>query len=823
MRPAHASPAPLRALACGAMRWAAALALGAALATPAGAAEYYVDAARPDDSGDGLSWATAKQTIQAAIDASADGDVLLVKYGDYSIGASLQLTSDRKITSDDGTHDSYETAVPDRSACTVLASGASRVLTVTGSAVTFSTFVRGLTITGGNATTESPGTRTGGGIYVGDGAEVWIEGCLITDNTAGGVTTAYGGGAAAVGAGTRMTLYGCRVSGNVAATAWYGYGGGVFAGDGAYGRVEATYVVGNTASTARVGYGGGIAFESGSGLILGSWITDNVGAGPAAGGGGRGGGVYVGPGDYDVLFNTIEYNHASEAPSQTGRGGGVYTAGTGDINVNDNLSISHNTASTAGPGYGGGVECGSSGTDIHRNPIAWNVASSSTHPNASDRIGQGGGMFMTTYSGNRMTENVLLGNTASLNGTGSGGGMYYATSQTLTNNVFAYNVGSQSADGSGGGVWLYNAGGGQLVNNVFYRNANKSGLAGAGNGSALYYSSGGSPAIANNIFMGHDIPNSDGVAVYCVPAKTLRNNAFHRSAGADYTANVTSLDEVLGDPRMLDPEGGDYALDYDSPCIEEGDPTYALPPSGGWVVDIGAFEYTGDRHQRAIPDTGLYLFGGRVRAKAHVTTLGTLSEIDMIVHRGETHALAPSTVERWYEIASLGDGMVFDLTLSYTDGEASGMDESSLAAWRLAGSGWEGPKPSSVASLAENWLTVAGQTQFSDWVMSDGFLPADVDDPRPRVTALAAIAPNPFGGSTRIAYRLAAPSRVRFEIYDLRGARVRTLLDADRPAGDHGLTWDGADDAGRRIASGVYFCRMEAGGYEAVRKVVRVR
>jgi len=50
---------------------------------------FYADASRPDDSGDGLSWATAKQTIQAAVDLAADGDTVLVTNGVYDIGVRL--------------------------------------------------------------------------------------------------------------------------------------------------------------------------------------------------------------------------------------------------------------------------------------------------------------------------------------------------------------------------------------------------------------------------------------------------------------------------------------------------------------------------------------------------------------------------------------------------------------------------------------------------------------------------------------------------------------------------------------------------------------
>ena len=61
------------------------------------AATYYVDNSRPDDSGAGTSWVTAKKTIQAAIDAASDGDVVLVKYNSadstiYSISASILIS-----------------------------------------------------------------------------------------------------------------------------------------------------------------------------------------------------------------------------------------------------------------------------------------------------------------------------------------------------------------------------------------------------------------------------------------------------------------------------------------------------------------------------------------------------------------------------------------------------------------------------------------------------------------------------------------------------------------------------------------------------------
>jgi len=86
---------------------------------------------------------------------------------------------------------------------------------------------------------------------------------------------------------------------------------------------------------------------------------------------------------------------------------------------------------------------------------------------------------------------------------------------------------------------------------------------------------------------------------------------------------------------------------------------------------------------------------------------------------------------------------------------------------------------------------------------------------------LHAASPNPFRGETAIRYELAARSRVTFHIYDVGGHRVRALeTGAERPPGTHGLIWDGRDDQGRALASGIYLGRLTAG--EEARDVVRL-
>ena len=83
--------------------------------------------------------------------------------------------------------------------------------------------------------------------------------------------------------------------------------------------------------------------------------------------------------------------------------------------------------------------------------------------------------------------------------------------------------------------------------------------------------------------------------------------------------------------------------------------------------------------------------------------------------------------------------------------------------------------------------------------------------------------PNPFRTSTRISYALPAASAARILVYDAAGRRVRALLDQRMPAGLHEVFWDGRDDAGRPVGSGVYFCRMEAGTFRQCRTMTILR
>ncbi len=786
------------------------------------AATYYVDASQPDDGGDGTTWETAKRTIAAGITVSAAGDTILVKYGNYLLsGSSLSLSSDRCMISDDGTHTSWDTAAPDSSQCIIDAGLTSRVLTISGEDVTNATEIRGFMITGGDATAESNAHR-GGGILIAGGADPIVENCWIKNNIASTTFPSFGGGVGVIDAGSAPTIRDSHVSWNTAQSGYsYGYGGGIFSGwNAGPTAVLNNTITNNTATTTWVGLGGGVHFWNGSGEIRSNTISYNSASGVDARGG-TGGGVYLLNVVVDVWENTITHNAAARGDKREGDGGGLFCGGSGAsvwIDVWNN-EISHNVGSAAGRGHGGGIYCLADGT-IHENVISDNTGSASNDADSYYRAGWGGGVFYgETHA--ILTGNTITSNTASLHGEGRGGGIWFMSGNTIERNLIYLNVASAAAVGYGGGALCSGGIWSVLGNNTFYRNANTTGVPG-GYGSGLYIEGGYIPTVVNNIFAAHDVTDSDSTAVYSDVPITISYNCFHENPGGDYNANVTSNNEVSADPRFTDPDNGDFTLLYDSPAIEAGDPDTEVPENGGWRVDIGALEYTGTRHLRAIPGPGEFLFGGQVKAKVNLVDAGTVSSIDMIVYPGETHPEMPSSVMRWHDISPTGDGATFDLTLSYREEELNGQHEGYLCLWRWTGSEWDGPKEASNFDVDENWVTVSGQTAFSEWVIKGDSLTSAAEEMPQGLDRfrLSANVPNPFGTTTTIHFAIPEARAVNLSIFDLEGRLVRAIAGEQLAAGIHSATWDGRDDLGRRVAPGVYFYRLDAGGFIETKRML---
>ena len=86
------------------------------------------------------------------------------------------------------------------------------------------------------------------------------------------------------------------------------------------------------------------------------------------------------------------------------------------------------------------------------------------------------------------------------------------------------------------------------------------------------------------------------------------------------------------------------------------------------------------------------------------------------------------------------------------------------------------------------------------------------DDLLPNTTELSNIYPNPFNPSTTIEYALDISSDVSLHIYDMQGRIVKTLVSNNLDAGTHSIVWNGLNDNGVQVSSGMYLVRMEANG-----------
>jgi hypothetical protein len=106
----------------------------------------------------------------------------------------------------------------------------------------------------------------------------------------------------------------------------------------------------------------------------------------------------------------------------------------------------------------------------------------------------------------------------------------------------------------------------------------------------------------------------------------------------------------------------------------------------------------------------------------------------------------------------------------------------------------------------------------------DGSIISVVGPVAPRISPeLYQNVPNPFNPITCIKFSIKQPSQVRLRVFDATGKPMRTLVDSWHEPGVYTEVWDGRNDAGKQLSSGIYFYRLEAGDFVAMRKLVLLR
>ncbi|MCZ6766132.1 MAG: T9SS type A sorting domain-containing protein, partial [bacterium] len=111
------------------------------------------------------------------------------------------------------------------------------------------------------------------------------------------------------------------------------------------------------------------------------------------------------------------------------------------------------------------------------------------------------------------------------------------------------------------------------------------------------------------------------------------------------------------------------------------------------------------------------------------------------------------------------------------------------------------------------------------WLQNDIPTPTAVPDRALRINDLAQNYPNPFNPTTAIRYSVAEPGQVTVVVFNVAGQRVRTLVDGFHAPQSQPFVvrWDGTNQSGDPVSSGVYYYRLSAPHYSATRKMVLIK
>jgi len=531
-------------------------------------------------------------TIQAAVDAAADGDTIKVAAGTYtdvqerpvpagypSPPASGTITQVVYISKSVTIRGGYTTTNgfadppnPEANPTTLDALGQGRVLVIAGE---ISPTIEGLRITGGDASGLGGSVRgwdAGGGVYVAS-ATAAIRNNLVFSNVA------MTGGGALFDDSPGTVLSNNVISGNSARS-----GGGLKFGNSPTATLIANTICGNMAHSAGAGMKNhaGVLFEySDNATLISNTISGNWAANDC-------GGVCFEISHNAVLSHNVIISN-TRGRGWDGRGVGVYLKDSENADLVGN-TISSNTAyAPDAPGtiWGGGLCIDHSTATLISNTVRANGAT------------RGGGLYVASNSIVTLTSNTIAGNVVyDACGTwcespkGTGGGLHLSDSTaTLANNVIADN----RVEVAGGGLYVERSAI-RLLHSTIARN-------GGGDGSGVYITGtsdlSSSVVMTNTILVSHTV----GITVAAGNTATLTatlwgtgtwvNQADWGGEGAIFTGTIN----LWGDPDFVDPDMGDYHIGPDSAARDAGVAAGVTsdmdgdPRPIGTRYDIGADEF----------------------------------------------------------------------------------------------------------------------------------------------------------------------------------------------------------------------------------------
>ena len=533
----------------------------------------------------------------------------------------------------------------------------------------------------------------------------------------------------------------------------------------------------NTASTGgNYSVGGAVFAYNGNIEISNCSIYDNDAT--------QGGGIYLYQCSGVIDGNTISTNNTSLA-SETRKGAGVMLVECNNVTVSNN-NISGNTGAETG---GGLVIENSTNVVVSGGQVDNNTASTNAggaFVDGSDATFDGvvfdtngattisGGALETANAADvTITESTFRSNTAPLGGAlHINGGV-----GTINHNLF---VGNNSTI-SYAAALLSALTGGSLIGNTLDANTS-AGIGGAGVISSAI-------PVYNNIFA-----NTTGTALSCsgAPAATVSYNLMSNN-GTDYAGCSGGTGALTGDPLFVDAPSGDYHLALHSPAIDAGEPNPINNDPDGSRGDMG---YYG----------------------SHAFTMDQPSypkNLMVDISSGDAVLTWDANPE-----GDLADYAVYCDTISgFTPGAANFVT--------LVTAGTETLNLGAAADTAYYRVSVVDNDDYasgySDEAGYESTPPTGIGESVALRTRLGQNRPNPFNPVTTIVYELQSQAAVTLDVYDVDGSLVRRLVSEAKGPGSYTVDWDGKNDSGAQVASGIYFYRLVAGEFVETRKMVLLK